>query len=86
MKLSDIKLNQSLKEVKQLVYADENFILETMPSFIMTEYKSVQNLDTKKEIFVLFKDNKIVDIKNSLKDIADLEKADKFLGWILENV
>jgi len=85
MKMSDIKIGMSMNTIKEMTRDTENIFLSPLPSFMATEYKSVRNIDTKEEIFILFQNDIAIDITKNANKAIDWKQSRKTLDFILDN-
>ena len=86
MELSEITIGQNIKEVKKQVGMSKNLTMGALPTFIMSDYRVIQDLDTCEEIFIKTDDKGIIiDITDDFKNITDLRRAEKNIKEILDN-
>lgn len=84
MELKDIKIGANYKETRKATHNDDcNIIIVPFPSFCNSEWLIAEDLETKEKIYLLVKDNVIVDITKDHSKTYDYERAEKTLNFIL---
>jgi len=82
----DFEFGEDVKTVKRRTYKeDSDVVFSTFPSFMNSEYHSLRNIVTNQEIFLLFKNNKLVSVTQNFSKIFDKEQAISTLNFILDN-
>ena len=81
------ELGEDMKTIKRRTYKeDSDVVFSTFPSFMNSEYHSLRNIVTNEEIFLLFKNNKLVYVTQNISKIFDKEQAVSTLNLILDNL
>ena len=81
------ELGEDMKTIKRRTYKeDSDVVFSTFPSFMNSEYRSLRNIVTNEEIFLLFKNNKLVYVTQNISKIFDKEQAVSTLNLILDNL
>ena len=84
MELKDIKIGANYKETRKATHNDDcNIIIVPFPSCCNSEWLIAEDLETKEKIYLLVKDNVIVDITKDHSKTYDYERAEKTLNFIL---
>ena len=88
MKLSSIKVGQKYQEVRNNIIkgSNENLVIGNLPVFMLTDYVSARDLETKEEVFILrdYKTGIITDVQTDVNKIYDSSKSEKILNEIVD--
>lgn len=87
MKMEDIKIGMNFSEVRKQLNKTDNLIMDALPTFTMSAYDEVRNLDTKEKLYVLkdYETDTIIDVTSDFNKAVDNNKANECLREILEN-
>lgn len=81
----DIKIGDNYKDLKKKLNHDKSICITALPTFCLSEYKVVTNLDTDEEVYILVDNNMIIDVTTEYSRAVDEEKANQMLKEILDN-
>ena len=84
MKVSDIKLGQDLKQIKESIKKTNNIALSVLPSFMGSDYLSIKDLNTNESVYILVDENHIVTrITSKTEEVTELKRARDCIDQIL---
>lgn len=84
MKISDIKLGQDLKQIKEQAKKTDNIVISVLPSFMGSDYISIKDLKTNVTVYVLVDEEHIITrITNNVEEVTELKRARDCIDQIL---
>lgn len=87
MELKDIKKGMKYSELEEKIKGSHSIFISAMPSFCGTNYKCVENIDTKEELYILCDYDKdiIIDVTEDFNKAVNVERANRNMQEILFN-